>query len=350
MHPDIQKSVFTVINKSFCGWGWDLSDRNARFLRGFDAEYFDYVAASHLEHLDGDDAQRAAMALRTTYHHCLETLFSLMGACLQAPDCLPGWILNASTGDVRILARSLSQERMTFPIKLRFPRPAIGFRDVAEMIFRFTNWAATAEDQTAERFSELWSVLAADFLNEYSIKEYNSIKHGFRARAGGFHLRVGLEHEYGVAPPENEMRWAAGSAFGSSFYVPGPVAEGPLTRSDPHFVLKQHSLNWSPQLTALRLQLATMSISNIKGFLSILLGEDPGKTRFYRPENGSDFAKARRSLGGINQMNFDLIVSENDITRFTREELSELILQSRNNNPEASSKDKEPDSDTGKDS
>lgn len=329
MHPDIQRYIFTVLDRPYCAWGWDLHDRNATFLKGIDAEYFDYIVSSHLGDIDGEDAQRAAMALRNAYHLCLETLFGLMGACLQAPACLPGWILHASTGDIRLLTGSLNRGHMTFPTMVRFPREAIGFSDVAHAILQFTKWAESEDDLTIRRFSGLWSRLANDFVDDFSIAEYNSIKHGFRARAGGFHLRTGLEHEYGVAPPESEMKWIGGSKFGSSFYVVDKVQNAPSSRGDPHFVLKQRSLNWNPHSIALRMQLAKMSIANIKSFLGIILGANPKEMAFNRPEDPNDFEEPWLISFGVNNATLDLVVSEQDIARVTKEELSDLIARSQ---------------------
>ncbi len=76
----MERYVFAVGDEPFCLWGYDLALENDSFLRSFDATYFEYIARVHLEHLEGDDAGRAAVSLRAAYHHGIEALFSLLGA------------------------------------------------------------------------------------------------------------------------------------------------------------------------------------------------------------------------------------------------------------------------------
>jgi hypothetical protein len=59
----------------------------------------------------------------------------------------------------------------------------------------------------------------------------NSIKHGFRIRAGDFALAVGPEHEYGVAPPDDEMKLLGKSDYGSTFFRIESVGNGKRNRS-----------------------------------------------------------------------------------------------------------------------
>src|SRR5258708_39573752 len=68
MHQGIQHCVFSVGEAPYCVWSWDLPERNLRFLDGVDADYFTYIAETHLGHIQGDRAQLASVALRAGYH------------------------------------------------------------------------------------------------------------------------------------------------------------------------------------------------------------------------------------------------------------------------------------------
>ena len=72
-----------VNREPYCLWDTDLIGRSREFLKGLDPEFFEYSLNVHLE---ARDQQRASVALRLALHHALETLFSLLGAYIQAPD------------------------------------------------------------------------------------------------------------------------------------------------------------------------------------------------------------------------------------------------------------------------
>lgn len=66
-----------------------------QYLESLDPDYFDYIGRTNLPHLDSKDAEerrRAATAIRTAYHHGLESFFALLFATLQAPWCAAGWM------------------------------------------------------------------------------------------------------------------------------------------------------------------------------------------------------------------------------------------------------------------
>lgn len=317
----IASVIFAAGDKPYCAWGPDLAEKNAQFIADIDDKYFHYIARTHLEHIDGEDAQRAALSLRANYHLSLETLFSLVGAAIQAPNCVPGWILKISTAQLRSLVKEIQEERMPFAAAWRPATIVVGFDAIASLLLQYTPWAKIEGDNTVADFAKLWSRLASDFLDSYSVKEYNSIKHGFRARSGGFHLAIGLQREKGTPAPPDEMHSLGGSKFGTSFFSAEAVKGAPEIRNDPHFRLRQNSLNWLPDATAARMMLAAISITNIKGFLSVISGKAPDRVMFSRPENAKDFFEPWNHTIGITSSNFDTIVREDQIYRATKEEL-----------------------------
>ena len=323
MNQEIQHSVFAVSDEPYCVWAWDLAERNMRFLDGIDADYFRYIAETHQGHLETEHAQRAALALRTNYYLSLETLFGLIGATLQAPDCPAGWVLKIRNEQLRAIIRSITTGTTIFPIQWQLVKPP-SFDEIARLIFKYTTWAQQG-DGTVERFAVLWARLAADFLDPPTIAEYNSIKHGFRVRSGGFVQRMGSEHQPGVRPAEEAMGPWTGSHFGTSFYSIEPIGNHP--GRDPHFTLRRHSLNWLPENVVGRMLLAAMSIKNVRAFLTIENGRKPDETPFAWPENPEDFNLPWERSPGITSTNMDFVVEEKDIQRTSKEELRNILKE-----------------------
>jgi hypothetical protein len=329
MHADIKHSIFEVLEKPFCVWGWDIPDRNLRFIEQIDAEYFEYICRTHVENVDGKDSQHAAMAIRSSYYLALETLFSLLAATLQAPDCIAGWILRATTSDIREITKGLAGNRMRFLVKWQPMPELMGFEDAAKLILQNTKWFNDQEDKTVTNFATLWDRLAHDFLDDHSIKEYNSIKHGFRARAGGFSLRMGIASEAGVPSSVQKMIDVGGSDFGSSFYSAEPIGDDAAARNDPNFVLRRNSVNWFPNNTANRMMLAVISIKNVKSFLQVFCGASPESVQFHRPENPVGFDEPWNESPGVLSSSMDLVVSEAHIQRLTKSEIKNLLKKAR---------------------
>src|SRR5258708_5439980 len=218
----MQCAGVAVDETPYCVWEYDLRDRNLRFVEQLDHKYFEYLALTLGPDLDGEPRQRAAIALRTGYHHALETFFTMLCAAIQAPGCMVGWIQKCSTKQLRSLVRKIEEGR--HHLYNRIGLPVVTWQALSGVInlFNYPDQSRTAETQRL--YATLWSRFAADFLDDFHIKEYNSIKHGFRARAGGFTLAAGTEREYGVSPPKDEIHVIGGSEYGTSFYAAEQIA------------------------------------------------------------------------------------------------------------------------------
>jgi hypothetical protein len=315
----ISNQIFAVCAEPYCVWGWDLEEENSQFISEIDGSYFEYICETHLSALDGDNAQRAAVALRINYHLSLETLFGLIGAMLQSPRYVPGWILKATTNQIREITSSLERGVMTFPTKLDPRPPYLDFETVVRLIFQHTPWPDDEDGKIFEGFVGLLHRLAHDFLDQANTQEYNSIKHGFRARAGGFSLAVGVQKEKGVPAAPEEMKSMGGSKFGTSFFVAEIIGEANRKR-DPHFRLRRRSLNWLPDMTAEKMLLAATMIKNLKSILT-LVSEPSSQAEFARPNDLDAFEAPWRKSVGIRNFDMARVISEAHISRATREEL-----------------------------
>jgi len=312
----MERYVFAVGDEPFCLWGYDLARENEIFLRSFDASYFEYIARIHLNQLEGEDAPRAAVALRAAYHHGLEALFSLLGALSQAPAAVTAWIPRCSNSRLRHIVRDISA---TQPILTqRGPQP-LSWQLLAEIVHSYVWVNEEPKWATATRYARLWSRFADEFLDDLHIAEYNSIKHGFRVLSGGSVLRMGVEPAYGVPAPESEMQTIGASPHGVNFST---VESIPATESrSPHVRLMHQRLNWRAESMVQALQLIAYSVNNVAGFLRVLNGAPAGSIRFHRPEDPEAFEAPWRWHVGIISGAMNFIIDEDEVIRTSRAEL-----------------------------
>jgi hypothetical protein len=295
----VQSSIFVVNDEPYCIWELDILERNREFLNGIDTEYFDYVLKVHVE---ANDEKRASIALRTTLHHAIETMFSLIGAYIQAPDCVYAWIAKCTNKDLREVVKKIGDFQNNLFTKLKLEK--ISWDHVSESVFRCYLPGTEKNRQTVQSFASFWKRLASEYIDQTHIDEYNSIKHGFRIRSGGFALAIGLEHKYGVSPPPEEMKTIGKSDFGSTFFKIEPIGGKKRNRS---LRSRRISLNWSIEKTILLIQLVSMSITNITSALKIINGAKAGTCKFVRPQEDSDFETPWSFSTGIASCNIVVI-------------------------------------------
>ncbi len=158
------------------------------------------------------------------------------------------------------------------------------------------NWYKSGTPRQAESiklFGDFWERLASEFLEQNRIDEYNSLKHGLRVSSGGFGLSFGVEHEFGVPPPDSEMHTIEKSDFGTTFRRMVPASE---TAGDRSLVAEQVSINWKIEKIAPLLQLTSISITNAIGALRILNGDPYDQIKFTRPEEDEAFTEPWRQV------------------------------------------------------
>lgn len=181
--PKAPGSGFFVGDVPYAVWEWNMPERNLEFVRGIEHEYFEYVAATHLENLKGERRHLAALSIRAAYFHGLETFLTLICAAIQAPGCVPAWIQRCSTLQLRNLVTQISSGACVVinPLKLR----PISWNSLAEKIINFSDIEDQELAEIRSDFAGLWTRLAGDWLTQIGNDEYNSIKHGLRVRTGG---------------------------------------------------------------------------------------------------------------------------------------------------------------------
>ncbi len=164
--------------------------------------------------------------------------------------------------------------------------------------------------------------MAREYIDSNHVDEYNSIKHGFRIRSGGFGIAGGLEHKYGVSPPPEEIKMIGKSDFGTTFFKIESIGEGKGNRS---LRSRRISLNWNIEKTTLLLQLVSTSVTNITSALKIVNGAQPGTCKFLRPHEDSDFEKPWSYSTGVPSCSMDFVIPEDQIRSITKAELLEIL-------------------------
>jgi hypothetical protein len=112
----IHYSRFAVHETPYCLWDWNIRKLNLDFLETINPGYFEHVANIHGQALESDEKQYAATALRVAYSHGLESLFTLLCAMVQAPDCVAGWLLKYRNKELFDVVRKIDQGSPVYTI------------------------------------------------------------------------------------------------------------------------------------------------------------------------------------------------------------------------------------------
>ena len=312
-------TIFVVNEEPYCLWERDLAARNLEFLNGLDPDFFEYNLNVHV---GAEDEKRASVAIRLSLHHCIETLFSLLGAFIQAPDCAYAWISKCSNSDLRSLVERIGKADPAIHTNLNVS--TITWKTVAECVFAAYQPETERQRTTIERFSRLWAALSSELTDQKLVDEYNSLKHGFRVRSGGFSLAVGLEHQRGVVPPPNEMRLLGQSTFGATFFKIETLWPNQKSRSVRS---RQVSVNWSIERTILLHQLTQMSIANVVSALKFLNGVPAQECRYVRPEKDEAFDEPWKHSTGITNMSFDDVIDDSNARVVSKQELLDCLTK-----------------------
>jgi hypothetical protein len=317
----MQYSRFATDMKPWCVWDWDLKDQTATFLQTFDATYFDYLANLHADRLEGDDARHAATAIRTTYCHAMETLFALLGAIVQAPDCVPGWIQKYRPEHLDQLVEKISKGREVYS-KVRAER--LTWQTLAEITLRCLSLSdKDKERRIKEGFGRFWSRLAHEFLSDEIRAEYNSIKHGFRIGSRGSWIAMGEEEIPGVPCPPEKMQVVGGSEFGSTFFEPKELCKHNLR-------LMRRSVNWDPFVLCGRIRMISLSLRNLVSFLLIGHGTPASSAQFRWPEELDHFDEVWHGPS-LHTSSFSTIIELKDIKPQSADEI--LSVYARTTEP-----------------
>ena len=280
----MRRVCFVVAERPRCIWLTDPVARNVEFLRSVDSDYFAYLAKVHEEKLTGNDRMAAALSLRSAYSQGLETLFAFLCATVQSPQCIFGWLESYSNNELRATVEKVSQGHEVATV---MPERPITWESISQRIHAgVVSGDDEKQAQLVAEYAHLWRRFASDLLDAVVQKEYNCIKHGFRAKSTGFNFKFGDSS-------------FVGSDYGSRFFAVEKIG------NDAHnFFVHQHGVNWSPIKLVDRLHLVSASISNIVNRLLLWFGQPVTPEAFKYP---ADFGAFRSPWDdGIQVMTVDI--------------------------------------------
>ena len=146
------------------------------------------------------------------------------------------------------------------------------------------------------------AVKGIEFSNSFSLK------HGFRVSMNPTSLSVGIEPEYGVSPPAEEMKIISHSKFSTSFVGVKEIQEiQDKKRRRIQKCVSHASIRWSWKNMIASLRLITISIHNIMLASKIINDATTEKDRLLIPENDIDFIEAnvRHDYDTLGTFSFD---------------------------------------------
>jgi hypothetical protein len=314
----MKSAIFVVGDEPYCLWEDDVAKRTRDFLTGLDTEFFAYILNAHVQ---TEDEKRASVAIRLALHHATETLFSLLGAFVQAPECPYAWIAQCRTEELREVVRRIGVGDSTLITK--WAMPFHGWEAVAAAVLRSCDPNSERHQRIVTGFGKAWSALSDELHSEVVSNEYNAIKHGFRARSGGFTLAIGREETPGVAAPQSAMAMLGQSAFGSSFLK----IEKLKGKGGRHLRSRKTSVNWSLERDILLLQLCQMSINNVVSGLKVENGSPASECQFQFPSADDDFTRPWGYSTGVTNMSFDFFLDEGQLPELSKADILKALRE-----------------------
>ncbi len=293
-----------------------MDSRNGRFLEMVDPEYFEYQARIYGERLDLDQSdKRAAIGLRLAYFHGLESFLALLCALLQSPVSIPAWLLRYRTSDLRRVVTEIGSGTISYPgIMLE----GYSWRHLSAFIHDLSV-EEPIRQTIVDGFARTWRGFADDFLSEDNQAEYNSIKHGFRIRSGGFSMAFRHEKSPGVADQDAPLVSLGGSVHGTEFIR--------VEQSETHpenFRLRQVSKNWAPGNMVYGLCMLTASVRNVVARAKIVTKSDTSP-RFATPPDASWYASPWRQRVGLASSTMDYGFRLADLPMMGRKDILQAL-------------------------
>jgi len=318
----IPHSIFFVVDEPYCIWDIGLKERNLELLNSIDSTYFEHIARLSLDNSeDLEHKQQTATLLRISYYHGLETLFSYIGALIQAPCCVYAWLPKCNPGDVNTLVSRIDEGTHKLPSQLQIDR--VDWNTIATMVCQYMNPDAIEQSLLTEKFATCWTRLADEYLRELFTLEYNAIKHGLRIRSGGHSLLIGREEEFGVAAPPENMKVLTHSDFGSTFFSLSQTPE--KQKGNRTYRSRRHSINWSFDQTAAKLFLISLSITNILNIIKIINGVPPETLKFANLVHPDAFEFPWSTSTSHSTSTFDYTYKEGWTTSTTKKQLLDAV-------------------------
>ena len=328
-------SPFRVIDKPYVIWSHDPAAENMDFLGSIDSDFYERTVQTFFCDDDGNlrfdsennEARRDVSSFaRLVWNHGLETLVTLLGAYVQAPHAVHGFFLKCENKDCRKIASYLLSGQI--PESNFLVRSEFDFLAFVRGIHARSPWIN--DEPTMRNFACALSEMLSEYDRDDLRAEYNSIKHGLRARHGRFAIALGLQESIGIPAPKENMTMLSDSRDGSHFLALQAFQNLSKKDTREQFSVRQRSLGWSLVRTLLDIQLFTCLIGNIVGALKIAAGATPETVQFFRPDVGEDWWQEyfNERVPSVQNSSFGLVVdipkvpedAEKQVTKFYRDQ------------------------------
>ena len=311
---------FAVHRTPHCMWDREMDERESEFVSYFDPDYLAFVADVFSQLLKDEIELHAAMALRTYYSHALETLFALLCAFIQAPDCISGWFLTYRPTELRDLVQDIQEKR---EVLTKLDLDPVTWLSLSKLINSIATDDGEMLAEAQQRFASLWARLASDFLDEARVGEFNSIKHGLRVKSGGFDIGFCPRDPAGGPDLKRVYKPMSGSKYGSSFF------QRERLPSKHHFRVLKRAVNWDPASLAQDIRLAALSMHNILACLRVIKGADPASEQIRIP--GPEYFDCHIPKSGsiVTCVTADVPVPHKELPKFTSEQILAVYEEPR---------------------
>lgn len=302
--------TFKIGNVPVCFWGTNLKERNQEFLNSIDPNYFAYNARVHRNQLNTNSRLLAALGLRLNYFQSLETFFTLIGAGLQAPYCLYGWIQKARNKKIQSLLQHINGK--TGSISNCLGLETVSWYDIAKRIHQNLDVDANHKLNLIRFFAETWEFFGREYLDESSQAEYEELKRGrqLKKSPGSFGKKPGFNGE---------------PLLISKFYKIYEIDKSGKVYNN-NFYSKDCSISWYPDFCYSAALMLRDSINNLLSFLKIINNLKSPMPHFYYP---SDFNDSKSSVDHYRQLNsiFENVeqITRSDIYPMSHEEMENNI-------------------------
>jgi len=302
---------FAIDTRPVCVWTHDSKMMNRQFIEQIDPEYYSYFAKEHEEHLGTEQEDYAALSVRLCYGQALETLFAIISAAIQAPTCIYGWLSNYRNKELLDFVTKISEGKEVYS---RFKEKKLGWQSLSEIIHSRLNMPDPNDKiEIIKLFGDLWERLADDFMNSSMTMEYNSIKHGFRIKQGGFKLNI--------LPNGDDSHTGPTIAVEKDKYGTSSFGLEKIHGSKTNFYPNTLQQNWEPDYLISCINLISFSMHNIKAFLQLTFGYDDEITNYKFPLNYSQIRELLDHPVNISGGSHALIVEIEKEKLLSREEI-----------------------------
>jgi len=292
----LQYQPFCVCRKKYIAIYHNLLEENRIFIDSFDPTYYTVLADHHFNEVvnNSDNKDLHATQLKLLYSQALESFFAYLFGILQAPFCLVAWIQIYRPTDLKKLIQIVSAGS-SFPY-FKVDIGNVSWQSVARFLTPVTT-AGKDYQEFLDNAETLLHSLYKDYVNDIYTKEYNSIKHGFRARPGGFRLLIGKN--------KDKLNTLGQSPYGSSFLSREDVGEFSKKSTVKILTFRRANVNWDPEYFRCRIALMKNLLGNIVNLVKVLYGSQNKDMKYWVCDNKEELRGYLLNRSGVHTFDMD---------------------------------------------